>query len=347
MPIRVHWTLLLALPYIALLFVAQLTRGDGARLPAATAWLLGGSLAVGLFVGVALHELAHTLVGIRLGARVKGITLLFLGGVSEMSRPPSTAWREVVMAAVGPIASLIIAALAHLGARVVPGIGGRALDMFAGVNLVIGLFNLLPAFPLDGGRVLRGLLARPLGKIRATKIAAAVGKVLAVALAVLGLFGGNLFLVVIAGFIYFGAGAEAAASDLDARLQTIRVSELVDPRVALIDAYATAAQAARSMAATGRSLLLVEQAGHIIGQVRAQAIERVPPQRREIVPVASLMTATSAAAAPDEPASRALERMRELGLDTLPVLDGDHLLGLLSLPEVMRLLELRRLGHPA
>ncbi len=346
-PIRVHWTLLLALPYLALAFVAQLSRGGERPLAPAEAWVLGLALAIALFAGVALHELGHTLLGMRLGARVRGITLLFLGGVSEMSRAPSTAGREVAMAIAGPATSLALAAVAYGVEQLLHGMPARVVGTFAGVNLAIAVFNLLPAFPLDGGRVLRGALVRPLGRARATRVAAGVGRVMALLLAIGGLLAGNLILVVIAGFVYFGAGAEEAATRVEARLAGVRVADVADPTVAAVDVHASAQEAAAAMAARRQPVLLVLRNGHVVGQLPADRLRALPIGYRAHTPVAQLMIATPAAAQPDEPATAALRRMADLGLEVLPVLEGERLIGVLRRDEVMRFVELRELDPAA
>jgi Zn-dependent protease len=339
-PIRVHWTLLLALPYLAFAFIAQLSRRGGGT-PPAHAFLLGLVLAVGLFAGVALHELAHTLVGIRLGATVRSITLMFLGGVSELSRAPRGPGGEVVMAAAGPAASLAIAGVSWAIAQAFHGVAASALTVFAQVNLAIGVFNLVPAFPLDGGRVLRGALAGPLGPARATRVAATVGRAIAVALAILGILSFNFVLVLIALFIYLGASAESEATLIEERLGRVRVGDLYDPVIVTIDAAATLAQAAEAMAESRQWVLVVTSEGRVTGQLAVDRVRPVPPEARGTTRVSVAMKPTSAFTNPREAVTRALARMRDEGVDRLPVVDGEQLVGLLRRDDVLRLVELR------
>jgi Zn-dependent protease len=224
-PVRLHPSLIVFLPYLVFAAVRQLDSvalllgvpRDAFRLPP-LAW--GIILAVGLFVAVLAHELCHSLVAIRSGARVHSITLMMLGGVSFIEGRLSPG-REAWMAFAGPLASFAIAAVSFAIFRFVPlpPDALAALFAFAMTNAVIGAFNLLPAFPMDGGRIVRGLLARWVGQARATAVAAGLGKVMAVAIGVYAIWSLNLILLLIAWFVYTGARGEerAAAQEVGPR----------------------------------------------------------------------------------------------------------------------------------
>src|SRR5262249_6079333 len=160
-PVRVHWTLLVLIPYLAVVLAYQfplIARTAGVK-PADVvlprlAW--GILLAIGLFVSVVLHELAHSVVAIRLGSRVKEIILMIVGGVSVIETMPKQRWGQGLVAAVGPLLSIVLGGLLSLGYAVAPSRAGDArfgLFYMAQTNLILGAFNLLPAFPLDGGRI--------------------------------------------------------------------------------------------------------------------------------------------------------------------------------------------------
>jgi Zn-dependent protease len=217
-PVRLHPSLLVFLPYLAFVATRQLDSvarllgvpREAFRLPP-FAW--GVLLAVGLFVAVLAHELCHSLVAIRSGARVHSITLMMLGGVSFIDGRLSPG-REAWMAFAGPLASFAIAAASYAVFRLVPlpAEARAALFAFALTNAVIGAFNLAPAFPMDGGRIVRGLLARWIGLARATLFATRLGKVMAVAIALYALWSLNLILLLIAWFVYVGARGEERAA---------------------------------------------------------------------------------------------------------------------------------------
>ncbi len=188
-PVRVHITL------IILLIILTFSSG-----------VFGLLYAVALFASVALHELGHSWVAIRKGCRVHEIMLLPIGGVAKMNNIPSRPKDEFLIAAAGPLTSLILA--------VFFGWLGQFAFFFISlrnVNLMLCLFNLLPSFPMDGGRIFRAFMTPRLGRLKATALAARIGRIMAVAFAVFGLFQGNFFLIVIAIFIYQAAGAEYRA----------------------------------------------------------------------------------------------------------------------------------------
>ncbi len=169
---------------------------------------------VGVFASVVLHELGHARAARRYGIRTRRILLLPIGGMAQLEHMPKSPRAEMFIALAGPAVSLAVAGIFALGSAGLAGISAGAgswLAAFVGslmwANLILALFNLVPAFPMDGGRALRAFLAARMPHLRATEIAVSVGKVAAVALAVAALFG-NLWLLVIAGFIWFAASAE-------------------------------------------------------------------------------------------------------------------------------------------
>jgi len=202
-PIRVHMTLLILLPYIGVK-LAQAVGSDS---------LLWGLLAaVGLFASVALHELGHSFVSIAKGYPVRDILLLPIGGMAQLARMPERPRDEFQVAIAGPLVSLALyAMLTTLAAWSVtlhfPPLA-LLIDLLGELNLVLFLFNLLPSFPMDGGRIFRAWLTPRKGRLAATRIAARVGKIMAVGFGSFGLFSGNYMLIFIAIFIYFAASAE-------------------------------------------------------------------------------------------------------------------------------------------
>jgi len=206
-----HWSFLLL---VGLVVVSGLPAGAWAVL-AGIVWV------VALFASVVVHELAHCLVARRRGGRVLGILLLPIGGMSRMSAIPAEPRDEAAVAIAGPATSLglgvlLVAVAAAAGGAIWPPalLGGSWLARLGWLNLLLGVFNLLPALPMDGGRVLRAALARRLPKLRATTIAATVAKVIAAGLVVAGAFI-DLWLVVIGVFVFIGASQEEAVARRD------------------------------------------------------------------------------------------------------------------------------------
>jgi Zn-dependent protease len=216
--VYVHATFLLLLGWIALVAWTD-TRS-------AAAVVSGLVLILLLFLCVVLHEYGHALTARHYGIGTRHITLLPIGGVALLESMPRDPWQEIVVALAGPAVNVAIAAglflvLAAAGRPVVPALdfdGGGMLRTLLAANVMLVLFNLLPAFPMDGGRVLRALLALRMDRVRATNAAARVGQVLAVGLGLVGLLRGNPFLILIAAFVWIGAGAEAGAVEADTRL---------------------------------------------------------------------------------------------------------------------------------
>jgi len=215
-PVRLHFTFLLLIVF--LLFIGI----GGKQSGASTALYI-----LALFGSVLLHELGHTFVAARFGIHTKEIVMYPIGGVSRPERAPK-AGEELWIALAGPAVNILIAAgitfwswrenqFTSLTALLEPTDANLAQRIAVG-NLILGAFNLLPAYPMDGGRVLRSILARFRPEDEATRITAATGQALAVGLGLFGLLSTNFMLVFIAMFVYLGAAQEGAAAG-DARLQ--------------------------------------------------------------------------------------------------------------------------------
>jgi Zn-dependent protease len=201
-PIRVHITLLVFLPVMAMYF------SERVGLPL----LLSAGIMALFFCSVALHELGHALIAMREGCGVRQILLLPIGGVAELSHIPDRPAAEIKIAVAGPIVSLGIAIITGLVALGFYLLGMPLLfeicAILSAVNTGLSLFNLLPSFPMDGGRVLRAYLSRRLGRLEATRIAARIGQGMAGLFLLIGLVRLDFVLVAIAIFIFFAARSE-------------------------------------------------------------------------------------------------------------------------------------------
>jgi Zn-dependent protease len=207
--VRVHATFFLLLAWFGTVYFLE--GGYGAM-------VIGLSFIILLFACVVLHEFGHALAARAYGINTPDITLLPIGGIARLERMPDKPWQELVVALAGPAVNVVIAFGLYIVIGRFFGLGdleelaegrGNLLTQLLAINVILVVFNLLPAFPMDGGRVLRALLATRLSHARATRIAAAVGQTVAVLFGLLGLFGGNPFLLFIAVFVFFGARAEA------------------------------------------------------------------------------------------------------------------------------------------
>jgi len=202
-PIRAHITLIILLPLFALHFADWF---------GAARFFWGLLCATGIFASVALHELGHSWVAIRKGCRVREIMLLPIGGVAKINNIPTRPRDEFLVAIAGPATSVLLAALCGLTGTLFAALGVISLAVtffiLSAVNLALFLFNLLPSFPMDGGRIFRAWMTPKLGRLKATALATRIGRIMAVAFGIFGLFNGNFILVLIAIFIYQAAGAE-------------------------------------------------------------------------------------------------------------------------------------------
>ena len=378
-PIRAHWTLLLILPYLATVlsvqfdYVAGLAGVEGLRL-VLPPLVWGAILALGLFGSVALHEVAHTIVAIRFGGRVRAITLMLLGGVSDIVRMPRRPRNEGLMALAGPAMSLALGGALFALYSVAPGPADLKMGLFylGFMNITLGVFNLLPVFPLDGGRILRALLASRMGASRATQLAAGVGRVAAVLMGIAGLWSGNFLLLLIAIFVYFGAGAAATGERVREALEGLRIADLV-PLIrrppTTISEDASLVEVLPRMHEAGRLDLIVTAAeGVPVAAVQAADLTLLSDEERAALHVRDLLPRFGSRhiVVPwDTSANKVLERAAEERAPYVivadPAMPAAHgLVGLLAASDIetmvkLRLAEPRRtppatpprdLGHP-
>lgn len=222
--VRVHVTFLLIVAYFA--FVWGFQREPGGL----TGALYGVLLVLLLFGLVVMHELTHSRVAQGYGVRVRDITLLPIGGMASLERMPDEPRQEFLVSLSGPLSNVVLGLVMFAAAPLVvdtsvfqsfdrltsslltPSFEGAYLYVLT-ANVTLAIFNLIPAFPMDGGRVFRSFLAMRMSRVRATRIAVVVGQTLALLLGLLGIFGGGIILVVIAAFIYLGAQAEGRGDE--------------------------------------------------------------------------------------------------------------------------------------
>jgi Zn-dependent protease/CBS domain-containing protein len=350
--VRLDVSLLLALPFLAWMFaraipdLAQLSHLSPEGIPGPR-WAWGLALAAGLFLSVLLHELAHCWVLVRRGGQVTAITLLVIGGVTEVAQPPGDPAAEARVAVAGPAASLLLALAAgglsaaalHLGLVV----AAFPLAVLARVNLALGMFNLLPAFPMDGGRVLRAVLARRRSAAEATRIAANLGKAFAALFAVVGFATTNPLLLLVAFFVWAGAHAEEHDVLVRALLGDLRVREIMTPSPSAVAPDDTVFAVGERMLRERRVAMPVSDHGRAAGFVRLEAVERLPVEERRRTPASAVMEAARLVA----PADRVVDVLAQLrpgGTDHLAVAEDGRLVGVVSSFDLARGLRLRELA---
>ena len=347
-PIRLDLTFLLVLPLFAWLIgsdigsltgvvndlfgsvidVAPLTAGS-------TQWILGSAAAIGLFVCVLFHEFGHSLVAMRYGYEIESITLWLFGGVARFTEMPEDWRQELSIALAGPVVSVGLGVLAYLAFLVLP----TTLDpvkfvvgYLALTNIVLAVFNMLPGFPMDGGRVLRALLARTRPHAQATKIAAEVGKIFAFLLGIFGLFT-NLFLIALAFFIYIGASSEAQQTVMKAAFEGVTVRDVMTPQEKLdtVNVDTSVAELLDRMFVDRHTGYPVMRNGRLVGVVTLDDARSVTEVERDAYRVEDVMSGDLSTISPDADAMTALQQMQEKKVGRLPVVDErGEVVGLIS-----------------
>jgi Zn-dependent protease/CBS domain-containing protein len=300
-----------------------------------------------LFTIVVLHELGHSLAALRYGVPVKRIVLLPLGGVAELARIPENPRQELVIAIAGPLVNFGLAIiLAMAGSALGQGVDLAGLsDILGGLdrfsfntvfsyvfvsNLLLGVFNLLPAFPMDGGRVLRALLATQLDYVRATGIAVSVGQTLAVLMGLWGVLNGSFFLMLIAIFIFTGAGQENQMVRLRRVLRGLTVEQAYSRQPYVLSPQSTLGQAARLTFNTLQSDFPVVVENQYVGLLTQNRLQEALSRYGPDYPVGEVMLTDAASAGPDEEIFDVQQRLAESRLTALPVTEAGRLLGLIT-----------------
>jgi stage IV sporulation protein FB len=288
--IRIHVTFLLFLLWIGAAHYAE-----GGRAAA----LEGVVYIVLLFLCVLLHEFGHIFAARRYGIRTPDVTLLPIGGVARLERIPEQPAQELFVALAGPAVNLVIAAALFLvfggalpdeAATEVQNPGVSLFARLAAVNLFLALFNLVPAFPMDGGRVLRAFLAYRLGYARGTQIAAAIGQAVAFALGLLGLVGGNPLLLFIALFVYLAASSEAHAVQMREVARGVLVGDAMVTRFESLSPQSTIEDAvACLLRTTQHEFPVVDGGGRLRGVLTREGMIRALRERGPEAPVVEAM----------------------------------------------------------
>lgn len=331
--VRVHVTFLLLLAFIALSY------GSVGGLPAA---IQGVAFICAVFLCVVLHEFGHALTAKRYGIQTPDITLLPIGGVARLEKMPDEPIQEVWVAIAGPLVNVVIAFVLWLvlkmpsvpDLRIMQVAEGYFLSKLLVVNVMLVLFNLIPAFPMDGGRVLRALLAMRMNYGRATQIAANIGQALAFVGGFFGFLYGHFFLILIAIFIYFGASSEAAFAQFRDLSADLRVSAVMVTQFQTLSHEATLNDAVDMLLSTSQhEFPVIGVTGAFSGLLTRKdligGLRRSGPE-----------TSVTAVMRTDIPAihqtmlfERAFALLQQYGSPALPVLDSDGRLVGLFTPE--------------
>ena len=329
--VRIHVTFLLFLAWIGFTYYQV---GGSAAAAEGVLFILA------LFGCVLLHEFGHALAARAFGIRTPDITLLPIGGVARLQRMPDKPWQELAVAVAGPLVNVVIAAVLIfvLGRRAefqyLQHLEQPGIEMFAklaSVNISLVLFNLIPAFPMDGGRVLRSLLAMALPYSRATQIAAWIGQALAFVFGFVGLFT-NPMLIFIAFFIFLGAQQEAAMAQMKDLSLNLPVSEAMVTHLMRLPHDATLDDAVEALLRTSQhEFPVVDDADRLLGVLTRDDMIAALKRHGSAMPVVDVMRRDLPAVRADDPFDEAFRLMQESASPALPVVDRlGRLLGLIT-----------------
>src|SRR5688500_3061374 len=341
--IKVHLTFVLFLVWWAMMGYQE--AGVSGAISAAL-------LLLALFACILLHEFGHILMARRFGVRTPDVILLPIGGVARLERIPDEPKQELLIALAGPAVTAALAVIFYVLLRLTGGDAGvdelnpiaPFLNQLLVTNVWLLLFNMIPAFPMDGGRVLRALLASRMGMVRGTRVAATLGQTLALAGGHYGITAQRPFLVLIAFFVFLGASAEAEVVETRAAGDGLRVSQMMVTDFRTIPVYATLADAVELLlSGEQREFPVLDNNGSIEGMLTRDNLIRGLSRSGPTAPVTEAMTHDVPVVTPNLGFQDALERLRSSRLPALPVVEpAGGLVGLLTSDNITDLLLVQR-----
>lgn len=364
-PVLLHWSFLLIIPFFAWIIGSQILLtselieqtfniaiNKSLIISGYTPYILGTIVALGLFLGVFIHEMAHSVLAKGKGIKINSITLLIFGGISSMEEQTPDPRIELPMALVGPLTSLAVGIICigimYLGDAVIQNLPVAGVFVFIFgylglLNVFLFAFNLLPAFPMDGGRVLRAWLARGMPLNRATRIAADVGKVFAVLFGLLGIFLLSPILILIAFFIYIGATQESTAMKYTFLLKDVTVGDIMARNVLVVPQGMPVREVIDLMYSTKHLGFPVEERGQIMGMITLADVHKLAPLDREALQVRDIMTRGVISLPPSAPVIDALRIMSGSNIGRIPIMEGSQLVGIVTRTDIMKVIELREM----
>lgn len=350
-PIQVHLSWLVIFALIAWSLALGYFPKEVPELPLLAHWANGFLAALLLFVSVLLHELSHSVAARRYGIPVSGITLHVFGGVSEMKREPDSPGVEFIIAIVGPLTSFAIAAVVAAGLAVIdpPPAAAAVMRYLVVVNVMVGLFNLVPGFPLDGGRVLRAGLWKAKGDLSwATRLASLAGTGFALVLigfgvlrALSGEFMGGIWFVLIGLFLHQAAQGSYQQLLLRQTLERFWVGDVMTREVIRVPADLPVARVVEEYFWPHHvSSFPIVDGRRVVGILGLQQLRTLPRERWSDTPARAIMLPLTdqLTAAPGDPLWHAFEKLSQNGLGRLAIMDVEALVGYLSLKDVLHVI---------
>lgn len=338
----IHWTFLILIGYVAF-----------------TTWQFGWvavletiGLVLCVFVCVMLHELGHALTAKRYGIDTTDITMLPIGGLARLTRIPEDPKQELAVAIAGPAVNVAIALVLFLVLLLSGGLSGITIDgngdlqapflgslLIANIGLV--LFNMIPAFPMDGGRVFRALLSMRINRVKATKIAAVVGQVIAVGFCAWGIMMMQPFLILIAVFVFFGARMEASTVATNAQMHGYKVVNAMRTKFPVLQAGDTITKAVQELLAGGDKDFVVMDGEHFAGLLTRSVLMQAITEGRNDIAIGVITDRDVVTVSPGEKLQDAQEILAGSGQGFLPVIDNGKLLGVVDAENILEFIALR------
>jgi len=334
-PVKIHWSF-----GLLLLFIAYTVLSNDMKPWQSAAY---GVLVLTVFLCVVLHEYGHALTGRRFGVHTQDIIISPIGGLARMNKMPEKPIHEFYITIAGPLVNLFIGVF--IGLLFVIFTGKFSMDlnsydynqpleyvrMLAPINLTLFLFNLIPAFPMDGGRILRSLLATKIGKVKATKIASGIGRILAVCFIIYGIFDQQLILSMIGLFIFMMAGQEYDQTKIQEIIHNTLVGDIMRTsftRLHLSDTYVTVIE--KYYREGEQNFLVLDSMGNISGTIPELFIKDTIKNNTQDKSVNQMMSEKTAITKPTEKLKDAIEIMRNEGVAIIAVQDGGLIVGVLD-----------------
>ncbi|KXB08175.1 hypothetical protein AKJ56_01710 [candidate division MSBL1 archaeon SCGC-AAA382N08] len=348
-PIKLHFTLIV--------IIALITWSIGANLEGFANWLgievvispglqsyaLGAIMASGLFFSVFIHEMAHSIIAQRMGIKVEEISLWILGGIANIGEIPKDPDSEIRMSVAGPLASLGIGVVSLGIGLISPPTPSLVLVYLGVLNFILAGFNLIPAFPMDGGRILRALFAKREDYVSATQKAATIGKGFAILIAIVGFFY-NFFLVIIGIFIYLGTGQEAFRTSQEAEgerietlLKKVEAKKVMSKPVETVPPDLTVREFLENAMEIQHTGFPVVENEEVIGIITLEDTKKIDEERIDQTQIKEVMEKNVMYFGPEDTLDKIWKKMGEEDVGRFPIISRDgELVGMITRSDIMR-----------
>jgi len=340
----IHWTFLILIAWV---LFTQLSQGSTLL---QALWPVGFILAV--FACVTLHEYGHALAARRYHVATRRITLLPIGGIASLEKMPEKPIEELVVAAAGPLVNVVIAAIIYI-VLLVTNVElslptelsqmniSNFLPMLMSINILLVVFNLIPAFPMDGGRILRSLLAMRMDRVKATRWASSIGQIFAILFALWGLISGNPFIIFIAVFIYLGAQAEYQNLASTTLISGYKARDITMHKFTALHPYDRLSRVVEIMLDSQEERFVVLDNNQVVGTLTKRDIIEGLNQEGPDMPIQQAMKKEIQTITEDTSLEEAMSIFQQKGISILPVMRSEQFIGLLDMENIKEFIQIQ------